>query len=193
MKKLMASSAAIIALTLSAAAQAAVPNLTAGELSAHKVEKLITLKKLDSAFQTKFRGLEVVNLQGGGTAKPTFKVIISQQADAGKVANKVELTLDDSGRALGLPAVVTGVAAAKATAWSGKDPLTLSELALHHIEHLAGAGDKKIAQFIQPLRALRISQVGQNAEFEILANGIRARLIMHLDGQGKLLHVQVVE
>ncbi len=193
MKKLLASGAAIIAVALSASAQAAVPNLTAAELSSHKVGKLIVLKKIDSAFQAKLRGIEVVNLQGGGAGKPTFKVIISQEVDSGKVANKVELTLDDKGKALGIPSVVNGVAASKATVWSEKDPMALTELALHHVEHLAGTGDKKIAQFIQPLKAVRITQVGQNAELEILANGIKGRLVMLLDGQGKLIQAQVVE
>lgn len=200
MKKLIGATLAVLTLSLSSVAKAAaVPNLTAGELSAHKVEKLITLKKLDASFQKNFKGLEVVNLQGGGKGKPTFKVILSQEVDAGKAANKVELTLDEAGKALGLPVVVSGVAAARPTVWAGKDPLTLTELALHHVEHLGGhahhggAGDKAIAQFIEPLRAIRIIQSGQVAQFEMLANGVKGRLIMNLDGQGKLINAQVVQ
>ena len=200
MKKLIGSTIVLLALSLSATAQAAaVPNLTAGELSAHKVEKLITLKKLDASFQRNFRGLEVVNLRGGGAGKPTFKVVLSQEADAGKAANKVELTLDEKGKALGLPVVVAGVAASRPTVWSGKDPLTLTELALHHVEHLGGhahhggAGDRSIAQFIDTLKAIRITQVGANAQFEMVANGVKGRLVMNLDGQGKLINAQVVQ
>lgn len=168
-------------------------NLTAAEIAAHRVEKLVLLKKIDSAFQSKFKGLEVENLANGGVGKPTFKITLSQEGDAGAAANKVEITSDSTGKALA-HVVVAGVNSSAQTAYSGKDPLTLTEIALHHVEHLAG-GDQKIAQFIKPFKALRIAQVSEGGQsivrIEIVANSIQEKLTMNLKADGTLINAEV--
>ena len=202
MKQMITAVFSVLAISFSASAQhdhgdhsSAVPNLTAAELSAHKIDKLVQLKQVDAAFVKNLRGLEVVNLEGGGAGKPTFKVFASQEVDDGNAAIKLELTLDEKGKVLGKPQLVEGVAAAKPAVWAPKDPVTLIEEALHHVEHLSG--DKKIAQFIAPLKAIRILQVKQDAktlaQVEIVANGIAQKLVMTLSLSGELLKTEVKE
>ena len=193
MRKLFMNVAIVGALLSGADALAQASNLTAAEIAAHRVGKLILLKKVDSAFQSKFKGLEVENLENGGAGKPTFKITVSQQADAGASANKVEITSDSAGKALA-HVVIAGTNPANPTVFVGKDPLTLTELALHHVEHLA-SGDKKIAQFIQPLKALRISQASEGGQtvvsVEIVANNIQEKLTMKLKSDGALISTEV--
>ncbi len=193
MRKFFTSVALVGALLSGTNAFAQASNLTAAEIAAHRVEKLILLKKVESAFQNKFKGLGVENLSNGGPGKPTFKVTLSQEADAGASANKVEITSDSTGKALA-HTVVAGTNPSSATVWAGKDPLTLTELALHHVEHL-GPSNQKIGQFIISLKALRISQISENgqsvAKIEIVANGIKEQLTMKLKSDGTLINTEV--
>ncbi len=196
MKTLILASLATVGFALGAEANnhsAEVPNLTAAEISAHKIDKLVQLKQVDAAFVKNLKGIEVSKLENGGPAKPTFKVIAHQESDDGKEANKLELTLDSKGKALGKAQIIAGTSATKPTVWGSKDPITLIEEGLHHVEHVAHH-DKKVGQYIVPFKAVRISQVTLDnksvAKLEIVGDGIQEKLNMYLSLTGELLKTE---
>lgn len=195
MKNLLLSALTMVSIVAGANVAVAAPaaNLTAAELAVHRVDKLILLKKVDSAFKTKLRSVEVVNLQNGGAGKPTFQIVISQEGDAGAMAPMLTIVSDESGKPLS-NSVMAGKAATRPTVWTAKDPGTLIEIASHHVEHLAGS-DKKIAQFIKPLKAIRIMQGTLSgklvARVEFIANGVKEKLTMFLALDGTLISTEV--
>ncbi len=176
------------------AAAAPVANSTAAELAAHRIEKLVTLKKIEESFVSKFRGLTVENLQGGGVSKPTFKVIASQEVDQGKNANQVEIILDEKGKALSHK-VIEGEAAAKPIVWPDKDPVTLTELALHYVAD--NSAKPEIVKFSKALKALRVIPANVDGKdvalVEALSSDTTKKLVIVLALNGKVASSSVVD
>ena len=122
----------IVAVFSSANSFAQISNAKALELGLHRTEKLVILKKIDEAFQSKVKGLTIENLVKQVATDPTFKVIVSQYPGADGKIFQLELMMDENGKTLTYN-VVAGSAAQGAPAWPDKDPLTLAESALHYV------------------------------------------------------------
>lgn len=171
---------------------ARIANGNAAELAAHRIEKLVLLKKVPAAFQNQFLGLEVKQITPGGPNRPSFEVIASQEVDEGKVANKISVILDENGKALSHN-LIAGTAPTSPTAWKGKDPLTLTELAVHHIEHMMS--DAKLPPFYKGMKAIRLSQVQHGTHtmvvVEFLSDLVPEKLEMMLESDGDLISYQV--
>ncbi len=167
----------------------------AAELGAHRIEKLVLLKKIPAAYQAQFKGLEVRQIMPGGVNQPSFEIIGSQEADAGKSANKVSVILDENGKALS-NTVAAGQTAKSPTVWAGKDPLTLTELAVHHIEHMMPS-DKKLSPFYAGMKGLRISQMQHGshtmAVVEFVSELTKEKLVMNLNTDGSLIDYAVTK
>lgn len=132
---------------------APITNADAAELALHRVERLIALSKIEDTYQKHFQSLTLELLANGGVAIPTFKVVVSQQVDLGKDANKVEIILDEKGKALSYNAA-EGEPAASPHNWPDKDPVTLAEIAIHYIE--VHSQEAAIAKFNTGLLTVRI-------------------------------------
>lgn len=169
-----------------------IANGNAAELGAHRIEKLVLLKKVPTAFQNQLLGLEVKRINPGGPNKPSFEVVASQEVDQGKVANKISVILDENGKTLS-HSLIAGTAPTSPTAWKGKDPLTLTELAVHHIEHMMS--DVKLPPFYDGMKAIRLSQVQHGTQtmvvVEVLSDLVPGKLEMMLQSNGDLVSYQV--
>lgn len=187
MKNVFMFSAFIVA-SISSAAQARISNGTAAELGTHRVEKLVLLKKVPTTFREQFLGIEVRSINPGGGGKPSFEVIASQDVDAGKAANKVIMTMDENGKVLS-DTVVTGTAPTAPLKWPGKDPVSLTELGFHHVEHVLS--DKKVAPFYNSFKAMRLSQMQHGSDtmvvLEMLSEATKDRLLVNLKSDGSLI------
>jgi hypothetical protein len=184
----------LAALALASTANAArISTGNAGELGAHRIEKLVLLKKIPNSFTSQFKGLEVKSITPGGVGLPSFEIVGSIEADAGKVATKVSVILDENGKAVS-EAVSSGSAATKPTVWSGNDPLTLTELSVHHLEHLMTT-DAKVAPFYNGMKAMRISAMGAGpgmmAMVEVVSNLTAQTLTLSLKTDGSLINYQI--
>lgn len=193
MKRLLSFSILLASLS-SPALAARVENGSAAELAAHRLERLVLQKKLPVEFQTQFLGLEVNTVAPGGPNAPTFEVVASQDVDAGKPANKVILNLDETGRMLSYNSLAGSTPSAPLK-WTGKDPLTLAELSLHHLEHLKG--DKTVLPFYSDLKALRLSQMQHGSMVmpvvEMVSSATANKLILNMDSEGKLVSFVVAQ
>lgn len=112
----------------------AVSTAKVAELALHRIERLVSLKKIDASFVNKFEKTEVVAVQNQDPVR--FKAVVSQNQPVSGKPLQIELTFDEKGKALGFQVIAGGVAGPNIS-WTGKDPLTLGETAFHaYLEHL---------------------------------------------------------
>src|SRR5574343_34783 len=72
----------------------------AAELACHRIERLVTLRKIDEKFLNRFYSLEILALPQGGTSDPAFKILSSQFPGPDGNSNKIELFMDLNGKTL---------------------------------------------------------------------------------------------
>ena len=128
---------------LSSAAALAAPASKAKvtELSAHRIDRLVALSKIDRTFLTRLEKIEVKAVSLGAVA---FKAVVSQTQPAQGQALQVELSFDQDGKALAYQVVAGGVAGDDPQ-WPDKDAGSLTENALHYV--LDNATDPKVKKF----------------------------------------------
>lgn len=116
-------------------ATSAIAQARAAELSSHRIERLVNLKKIDSSFISKLHSIEIQKLTQNQVSDPAFLSTVSQYAGADGTKNQVELFMDDQGKTLSFN-VKAGSSSANSPVWPDKDPSTLVENGLHFVlEH----------------------------------------------------------
>jgi len=125
------------------------------ELGVHRVERLVTLKKIDETFLSKFQSIEIVSLTQTKPTDPAFKVTAGQVPGPDAKQSVVEILMDGAGKALS-NTVKMGTEATTAPRWPEKDPVTLTENALHVV--LEGANDPKLKPYFTGFKSLVLSQ-----------------------------------
>lgn len=132
----------------------------AAELACHRIERLVTLRKIDEKFLTRFYSLEVQALPPGGPSDPAFKILASQFPGSDGNSSKVELLMDLNGKTLSQN-VLQGTESEGFPSWTDKDPVTLSENSLHQI--LEGwISNPNLKPFFTGLKNLHLTQVKDN-------------------------------
>lgn len=111
---------------VSASAQDA-PRGKAAELSLHRLEKLVILRRIDPSFLTASTS---VTLEAPRTEDPYYIAKIAQVPGADGTRKVLEVQLDFEGRVL-RHSVAAGAESVGAPVWPDKDPVTLMEYALH--------------------------------------------------------------
>lgn len=157
-KNALASLAVSMVLGASAARAADVNAATAAHLALHRMERLVSLKKVDEAFVTKFHKMTVAgsNAEAGG-----FRVVIAQYPGSDGTASTLEILLDAAGKPM-KETVTPGAAAEGAPEWPDKGPVALVEAAQHHLLH--GQGQPELAPYLKALSAIEIAQIQDDAE-----------------------------
>ncbi|MDD4975890.1 MAG: hypothetical protein PHY93_16150 [Bacteriovorax sp.] len=153
------------------------------ELACHRLERLVTLEKIDGTFLSKLSSLQVVKLQPTKPTDPSFKVVASQYAGADGSSNQVDMMMDTAGKAIA-QTVKAGAAAQDAPVWSDVDAASLVENSLHYILE---ANNPEAKPFISGLISLKIRQV-KNEQGEI-----RARVEMLSQDSAKTFEVTLKE
>lgn len=156
------------------------------ELTAHRVEKLVGLKKIDSSFSAKLDSIVLEKLSPTQAGEPAFLATVSQYAGTDGTQNQVEIILDDQGKALSFK-VKSGAAAQNAPVWPSKDALSLVENSLHHLlDH--GAHDAELKPFYDSATSLKLVKVSKDGQ-EVATAEIHAKdtervlsVILKLDG-----------
>lgn len=146
--------ALVLAFGGAGAAQAAVSPSKAAELGVHRVARLVSLRKIEDAFVDKFYAFRVEAL-GAGQPNGVFYRFRAYQAQGDDgTAKQVAIFLDENGKALSHE--VTDGSVGTGPAWGQKDPVTLMEMALHHV--IDGASQPELAPFSRNLSEGSISQ-----------------------------------
>lgn len=129
------------ALTSSPSWAATVSTSKVAELTAHRIDRLVSLGKIDNGFLTSLESLEVTAVNQPPVA---YKVRVSQTQPANAPPIQLDLSFDKDGKPLAYQPVAGGVAGPDPQ-WTGIDAVGLSENALHYV--LENATDPKLKKF----------------------------------------------
>ena len=160
------------------------------ELGCHRIERLVTLKKIDESFLRNLGTMSVVPMTAAQPTDPSFKVVASQYPGADGTSMQLELLMDSQGKTLSSN-VITGSASASAPAWPDKDSVTLVENSLHYVLDGWQGVAPQVEPFYTDLKSLRISQIkdgsGQTlSKTEFLSNKVGSTLVVYLKMDGSL-------
>ena len=154
-------------ISVSVLAHAGGPGVTSAkaiELSAHRIDRLVTLGKIDASFLKKLEMMEVVVVQN--QAPVYYKVKVSQTKPAQGLPQQLEISYDEDGKPLSFQ-LVAGGAAGPDLAWPDKDAGSLTENALHYI--LENNTDPKVALFDKAATSFTLTK--GNLKGEVVARG----------------------
>ncbi len=125
----------IVGLTLSLLSVAraeAIPASKAAELAIHRIERLVTLNKINQNFVDHFYGISVESLTQSAPTDPAFKASGLQVPGADGKSHEVDIFMDATGKALS-STVISGSDSVGAPIWPDKDPVSLGEDFMHYI------------------------------------------------------------
>lgn len=153
------------------------------ELGCHRLERLVTLGKIDESFLTKLNSIQLTKLQPTKPTDPSFKVVVTQYSGADGTANQVDLMMDANGKGIA-QTLKTGADAQNAPVWNDKDAVSLVENSLHYIFESTSS---EIKPFVTGLTSLKLKQV-KNDQGEKAA-----RVEMHSKDSAKTLEITMKE
>lgn len=136
-----------------------VSNAKALELAAHRVDRLVTLGKIDASFLKQLAKIELNVVQD--QAPVYYKVRVSQTLPAQGAPLQLDISFNDDGKALDFQVLAGGVMGPDA-GWDVKNAGSLVENALHYI--LENSGDAKIALFDKGISTLVLSKAALGQE-----------------------------
>lgn len=161
MKKIMLIGSMLL-ITASALANANGPTITnakAVELSAHRIDRLVALAKIDGSFLKNLAKIEVVVVPD--QAPVYYKVRVSQTQPTQGAPMQVDISFDNDGKPLAFQIVAGGVAGPD-MGWTDKDADSLTENSLHYI--LENNTDAKVALFDKGLSSFVLTKGTLNGE-----------------------------
>lgn len=170
---------------------ATVSNAKVIELSAHRIDRLVSLSKIDASFLAKLAKMEVTVVQN--QAPVAFKVMVSQTAPAQGKPMQVEISFDSAGKPLAFQVIAGGVAGPDA-GWTGKDAGSLAENALHYV--LENSNTAKVPLFDKSGTSLTLSKQTLNgqtvARGQVLSSATTEKLNIYLKLDGTFISAEVV-
>lgn len=195
MKRLFLSGLLVVLGGFSYAQAQLVPNLTSAELALHRLEKLVTLKKVDPEYQANFKHLVLTRLSPTKPNDPAYELVLLQSEGNDGLSDMVEIQQDKNGKALSHKAMVH-TADPNLIAWPHKDPVTLSEIALHWIEDDYNPGDNSkdvITEYLSELIVTQeTDQTGQIiAKFSLKNSQNTDVLILKFTTDGKFISYEL--
>lgn len=144
----------------------------ATELSLHRIERLVILKKIEEAFQSKFLSLQMVVLSHSNETEPVFKSTVFQYPASDGTQKSVDIVMNGDGKALSYTVNAGGNAQGEPT-WPDKDPVTLTENALHYV--IDGSATKPdLVPYNDALSSLQITQGTNQAGEKVAVVDVRS-------------------
>lgn len=194
MKKILLAITSLI-ISASAFAHADNPGVTkakAIELSAHRVDRLVALNKIEASFLKKLDTIEVTVVQNQGPVY--FKTRVSQTKPAEGNPLQLEISLDHDGKPLAYQLVPNGVAGPD-LAWPVKNSGELTENALHYV--LENANDPNIAPFDTDAVSFTLSKAVLDKQTvalgQLTSSATTDKLNIYLNLDGTFISAEVVK
>ena len=141
---------------LSFAQTPAISRAEAVELAVHRIERLISLNKLEKDFGAKLESLSLMATPASTDAEVAFEVSASQFSVAGIPTETALLNLNNAGKMLSFSTNGDGNIST-ASGFPDKGASTLIELALHKLE--ADAADPAASPFYNQLTSVKLIPV----------------------------------
>lgn len=155
--KLFALAIGILTATQITFAQEAAPGIVkakAVELTAHRVDRLVSLNKIDGSFLTKAAKMEVSVVQNQAPAY--YKVRVTQTQPSSGEAMQMDVVYDGNGKPLSYT-VLPGGNAGPDEGWTVVDAITLMENGLHYVLE-NGEKDANVRPFHTALTTITLSK-----------------------------------
>lgn len=172
------------------AAFAQVTPAKVAELAAHRIDRLVTLGKIDAAFSTRVEKIEVM---AAGPAPVAFKSVISQTQPAQGAPIQLEILFDAAGKPLSFKVVAGGVAGPDPK-WTGKGPVSLFENSLHEV--LENADDAEIAPFNTGLTSVTLVKGTFNgmemSRAQVISSATTKKLNVYLMLDGSFMSSEII-
>ncbi len=166
-------------------------NAKAIELSAHRIDRLVALSKIDASFLKNLSKIEVAVVQN--QAPVFYKTRVSQTQPAQGEPMQVEISLDEDGKPLAFQ-LVAGGAAGPDLGFAEKNAGELTENALHYVLENAASG--KIALFDKSATSITLTKTTKNgapaALGQVLSSATTEKLNIYLKLDGTLISAEVV-
>lgn len=134
------------------------------ELTAHRIDRLVTLGKIDNSFLKKLEKMEVTIVTN--QAPIYYKVLVSQTQPGQGLPQQLEIFFNDDGKPLSFQLIAGGTSGPD-MAWPDKDAVSLSENALHFV--LENNKDPKVALFDKGVTTFVLTKGIYNGE--VVARG----------------------
>lgn len=161
------------------------------ELSAHRIDRLVTLNKIDSGFLKKLDKIEVTKVENA--APVAFKSVVSQTKPATGSPLQVEILFDHDGKPLSFKALAGG-AAGSDPQWTEKDAGSLVENALHYV--LENSALPMVAPYFSSLTSFTLNKGTLNGKpvvDGVLASSAQAqKLHVYLKLDGTFISAEVL-
>ena len=130
------------------------------ELTAHRIDRLVSLNKIDNLFLTKTAKFEITVVQNQAPAY--FNVRVYQTQPAQGEAVQMDIVYDNNGKPLSFN-VLPGGTAGPDEAWEAVDAITLLENGLHYVLE-NGEKDAKVKPFYTALTTISLSKGQSNGK-----------------------------
>lgn len=155
----------------------------ATELGVHRIERLVTLKKIDPMFQSHLYAMKAERTTESGAA---YKVYGYVQPDANNQASTITMLSDAQGKVLSYTVSQT-FQPANPVSWPDKDALTLTENGLHFV--LEGwVQHPEVKAFFLGLSSITMRAVNAGgtllAEFAVTSDDDAHTLIVRVKADG---------
>lgn len=195
MKALMISLGLGLILLNQAMAAESVSAAKAAELTCHRIERLVTLKKIPDTFLNRTYSIQLQAIPAAKPTDPAFRTVSSQVPAANGQAQQIEVILSGEGKALEFR-VIAGPDSAAAPVWPDKDPVTLTENSLHYVLDNA-AKDATLVPFHNAFTSIVLSQVRDSAGAvmslaQIRSSEVRSVLEVYLKADGTFASARIV-
>jgi hypothetical protein len=148
-----------------AGAEELIQSAKAAELSCHKLERLLILKKIAKTWNEKLTGggynsaFESISVEllahSQPSEEPAFRVTSTQAADGEGKRNSIDVNVDESGTAMDYKETIL-TSSPKLTRWPQKDPITIAEESLHFVLYLSVI-QPELLPFFRSLSSLGLS------------------------------------
>ncbi len=146
----------------------AVSAAKAAELALHRIENLVTRKKIDAGFLDRFSGLSLSVINPNATeGEIKFETVATQVRSADGSARKAVLHFDPGGFSIKYTQDIAAAAPVEYVNWHEKDPVTLCEGAMHVVLDEYEL-KPELRPFFEAFRELRI-RPGKNSLGEMIA------------------------
>ena len=193
LKKLI-TSLAVLTMSLAVSAHPGGPGVTSAkvlELSAHRIDRLVTLNKIDASFLKRLARIEVVAVEN--QAPVFYKVRVSQSQPATGKPMQLDISFDEDGKPLAFQPVAGGVAGPE-MGFTDKDAGSLTENSLHYILENNTAG--KVALFDKGASSMTLSKQTLNGELvarsQVTSTLTSEKLNIYLKLDGTFISAEVI-
>ena len=161
------------------------------ELACHRIERLVTLKKIDESFLKNLGTMSVVAQKPAQPTDAAFKVQGALYPGADGQSSQIEILMDAQGKTLSFN-VIAGPSSMNAPVWPDQDSVSLVENSLHYVLDGWQNSNPNVKPFFTDLKGLRLSQVKGSAgqtlsKTEFWSNLVSTTLTVYLNTDGSFV------